>query len=145
MSIYKMMDQHGMSQTAEHDRKEHQQVKQALADLDSHGISTVGLDEYAKRVVGACQLFIHHALEEEKDQIPALCKVLSEHDQSKAIDDFLQSRKMAPTRPHPSAPQSGGVAQQTMGAVAKAADVAMDTTRNFVDLKHHHSDIQAAS
>ncbi|SPO22249.1 uncharacterized protein UTRI_02259_B [Ustilago trichophora] len=139
LSIYKMMDQHGMSQAAEQDRKHHQQVKQAMADLSSHGITTVGLDVYAKRVVEACQIFINHALEEEKDQIPRLCKALSEHDQSKAVDDFLQARKMAPTRPHPAAPQSGGMAQQAVGAMGKAADVAMDVGRDFVPLKHHHT------
>lgn len=140
-----MMDQHGMSQIAEKDRKNHQEVKQAMAELSSHGISTVGLDVYAKRVVDACQLFLHHAVEEETDQLPRLCQTLSERDQEKAINDFLQARKMAPTRPHPSAPQWGGVAQQAMGAVGKAADVAMDMGRNFVDLKHHHSDVKAAS
>jgi hypothetical protein len=61
MSIYTMMDQHGMHSTAEQDRNEHQQVKQLMAHLDSHGISTVGLDEYAKRVVEACELFLRHA------------------------------------------------------------------------------------
>ncbi len=61
MSIYTMMDQHGMHSTAEQDRNEHQQVKQLMANLDSHGISTVGLDEYAKRVVEACELFLRHA------------------------------------------------------------------------------------
>ena len=50
-----------MSQAAEHDREEHQQVKQAMADIDSHSIKDLGLDEYAKRVVDACQLFISHA------------------------------------------------------------------------------------
>ena len=131
-----------MKQVAEQDRKDHQQVKQAMADLSSHGISTVGLDEYAKRVVEASQLFIHHALEEEKDHIPRLCEALSENDHSKAVDDFLQARKKAPTRPHPSAPQSGGMAQEAVGAMGKAADVAMDMGRQFVPLKHHHSDQQ---
>ena len=61
LSIYKMMDQNGLSNVAEKDREDHQQVKQAMAGIDSNGISTVGLDEYCKRVVEACQLFLHHA------------------------------------------------------------------------------------
>ncbi|KAJ1019391.1 hypothetical protein NDA16_004508 [Ustilago loliicola] len=145
LSIYKMMDQHGLKQIVEKDRNDHQQVKQAMADLSAHGISDVGLEVYAKRVVEACKLFLHHAEEEESDQLPRLVKELSEKDRTKAVEDFLQARKMAPTRPHPSAPQSGGISQKAMGAVGKAADVAMDVGRNFVDLKYHHSDVQSSA
>ncbi|SYW84050.1 uncharacterized protein UBRO2_05373 [Ustilago bromivora] len=145
LSIYKMMDQQGMRDIAEKDRNDHQQVKQAMNDLNAHGISDVGLEAYAKRVVDACQLFLHHAEEEETDQLPRLVKELSEKDHTKAVDDFLQARKMAPTRPHPSAPQGGGMAQKAMGAMGKAADVAMDVGRNFVDLKYHHSDVKSSA
>lgn len=145
LSIYKIMDQHGMKQIAEKDRNEHQQVKQAMADLSAHSIKDVGIEVYTKRVVEACQLFLHHAEEEENDQLPRLVKELSEKDHSKAVEDFLQARKMAPTRPHPSAPQSGGMAQKAMGAMGKAADVAMDAGRNFVDLKYHHSEVQSSA
>ncbi|GAC74509.1 hypothetical protein PANT_12c00004 [Moesziomyces antarcticus T-34] len=144
MSIYTTMDQHGMHSTAEQDRNEHQQVKQLMANLDSHGISTVGLDEYAKRVVEACELFLRHADEEEKEQLPRLVEALSDNDQCKAVNDFLRARELAPTRPHPAAPQSGGIAQKTMGAVGKAADVALDKGRHFVELRHHHREVHAA-
>lgn len=48
---------------------------------------------------------------------------------------------MAPTRPHPSAPQHGGVTQAAVGAVGKAVDAAVNTSRKFVELKYHHSDV----
>lgn len=83
--------------------------------------------------------------EEEDDHLPRLVKAISEHDQTQAVKDFLKGRKMAPTRPHPSAPQSGGIAQQAVGAVGKAADMVMDQGRNFVDLKHHHEDVSLTS
>ena len=58
----------------------------------------------------------------------------------KAAREFLQARKMAPTRAHPMNPQSGGMAQMAMGGTAAAIDKAMDTMsgRQFVELKHQH-------
>ncbi|KAJ1589243.1 hypothetical protein NDA15_003749 [Ustilago hordei] len=124
LSIYKMMDQQGMKDIAEKDRNDHQQVKQAMNDLNAHGISDVGLEAYAKRVVDACQLFLHHAEEEETDQLPRLVKELSEKGPRQGC---------------------GGMAQKAMGAMGKAADVAMDVGRNFVDLKYHHSEVKSSA
>lgn len=121
LSIYKTMEDHGMNTSAEKDREDHQKVKQAMAELDTHDISTVGLDKYAERVVSACHLFLEHAREEEEEQLPQLCKILSENDQTKAIADFLNGRNKAPTRPHPSAPQSGGMVQEAVGAMERWA------------------------
>lgn len=36
--------------------------------------------------------------------------------------DFLKARKMAPPRPHPMAPQSGGLAQKAAGMQANLHD-----------------------
>ena len=83
--------------------------------------------------------------EEEKAQLPELCKQLSKEDESKAVNDFLHARKLAPTRPHPSAPQTGGAAQKAVGAMGKPVDMAVDMGRKFVDVKHRHSDEVASA
>jgi hypothetical protein len=53
---------------------------------------------------------------------------------------FLAARKKVPQRPHPSAPQSGGLAQKAAGMQANLHDkiVAKLTGRDFVDLKYEH-------
>lgn len=61
LSVYKMMEQHGFSFVAENDRDEHQLIKQKMAELDSLGPATVGLDVYAARVIDACNTFLKHA------------------------------------------------------------------------------------
>lgn len=47
---------------------------------------------------------------------------------------------MAPTRPHPSAPQHGGVTQKAAAGAAKAVDAVSNVGRKFVDVKYRHSD-----
>ena len=62
MSVYKLMEKHGMISIAEKDREDHQEVKQAMAELDTHSISAHGLDVFASKVNRACHLFLEHAL-----------------------------------------------------------------------------------
>lgn len=143
--MYKLMESHGMVSTAEKDRDDHQAVKRAMAELDTHSIAANGLDVFASRVTHACQLFLEHAEQEEEDQLPKLCSQLGKHDESKAVDDFLHARKLAPTRPHPAAPQTGGVAQKAAGAMAKPMDKVVEAGRKFVDVKHRHSDEVASA
>ncbi|SJX61508.1 uncharacterized protein SRS1_12493 [Sporisorium reilianum f. sp. reilianum] len=145
MSVYKLMEKFGMVTTAERDRDDHLHVKQAMSELDEHSISANGLDAYASLVYNACALFLEHALDEEKDQLPRLCSQLTADEEAKAVDDFLHARKLAPTRPHPAAPQTGGVAQKTVGAMGKAVDKAVEAGRKFVDVKHRHSDEVASA
>uniref|UniRef100_V5EQP3 Hemerythrin-like domain-containing protein n=2 Tax=Kalmanozyma brasiliensis (strain GHG001) TaxID=1365824 RepID=V5EQP3_KALBG len=142
LSIYKLMEKHGMTSVAEKDRSDHQEVKQAMAEVDTstQALHADGLATHAKRVEKACNLFLEHAKEEENDQLPRLCAALDGDDQAKAIDDFLKARKMAPTRPHPSAPQHGGATQKAAGAAAKAVDELSNVGRKFVDVKYRHSD-----
>ncbi|CDR88139.1 uncharacterized protein SPSC_03725 [Sporisorium scitamineum] len=145
LSVYKLMEKVGMNTTAEKDRDDHLAVKNAMAELDQHSISAAGIDVFASHVYNARNLFIDHALEEENDQLPQLCSKLTKEEESKAVDDFLYARKLAPTRPHPAAPQTGGIAQKTVGAMGKAVDKAVEAGRKFVDVKHRHSDEVASA
>lgn len=44
------------------------------------------------------------------------------HNFQKMARDFLKARMMAPPRPHPMAPQSGGLAQKAAGMQANVLD-----------------------
>lgn len=61
LSIYKVLDAHGLHDAAEKDREEHLQVKKAMSYIDSNSVSSLGMDEFANAVEKACQLFIEHA------------------------------------------------------------------------------------
>ncbi|KAJ1305566.1 hypothetical protein OPQ81_000566 [Rhizoctonia solani] len=139
LSIYKVLDAHGLHNAAEKDREEHQQVKQAMQRVDSNSVSSLGIDEFANAVEHACQLFIKHAEDEENVQYKELSAKLSTEEKAVLAKDFLKAREMAPSRPHPSAPQHGGATQKLMGALAKPTDAAITATRSLVDLKYQHS------
>ncbi|QRV78057.1 hemerythrin-like protein [Ceratobasidium sp. AG-Ba] len=144
LSIYKVLDKHGLHDAAEKDREEHQQVKQAMSHVDSSSISSLGIDGYAAAVEKACKLFLQHAEDEENVQYKQLSAKLTSEDKASLAKDFLKARAMAPSRPHPSAPQDGGVGQKLMGTMAKPVDAAVSAARNFVDLKYQHADPKAA-
>ncbi|CAE6422493.1 unnamed protein product [Rhizoctonia solani] len=136
LSIYKVLDAHGLHDAAEKDREEHQQVKQAMSHVDSNSVSSLGIDEFANAVERACQMFIKHAEDEENIQYKQLSAKLSTEEKAKLAGDFLRAREMAPSRPHPSAPQDGGIGQKIM---AKPADAAVTAARSLVDLKYQHA------
>ena len=46
---------------------------------------------------------------------------------------FLKARKMVPTRAHPAAPQTGGIAQKAAGETVQG--------RDFAPLKYIHPDV----
>ncbi|KAG8696751.1 hypothetical protein FRC11_000514 [Ceratobasidium sp. 423] len=139
LSIYKVLDAHGLHEAAEKGREEHQQVKQAMSHIDSNSVSSLGIDEFANAVEHACQLFIKHAEDEEDIQYKQLSAKLSTEEKANLARDFLNAREMAPSRPHPSAPQGGGAGQKIMGTLAKPADAAVTASRNLVNLKYQHA------
>ncbi|ELU39494.1 hypothetical protein AG1IA_06476 [Rhizoctonia solani AG-1 IA] len=117
LSIYKVLDAHGLHEAAEKDREEHQQVKQAMSHVDSNSVSSLGIDEFANAVEKACQLFIQHAEASLNLSYKQLSAKLSIEEKASLAKDFLKAREMAPSRPHPSAPQHGGVGQKIMGTL----------------------------
>lgn len=58
---------------------------------------------------------------------------------------FLAARKTVPTRPHPAAPQTGGMAQKAAGIQGTVHDKIIETLggRKFVEVKHQHPDVNA--
>ncbi|KAG9093666.1 hypothetical protein FS749_013979 [Ceratobasidium sp. UAMH 11750] len=143
LSIYKVLDTHGLHDAAEKDRAEHQEVKQAMSHVDSNSVSSLGMDDFAAAVEKACNMFIQHAEDEENVQYKQLSAILNQEEKALLAHDFLKARQMAPSRPHPSAPQTGGAGQKIMGTMGKPVDAAVTSMRTFVDLKYKHSDATA--
>ncbi|CAE6439058.1 unnamed protein product [Rhizoctonia solani] len=141
LSIYKVLDQKGLTEYSEKDREDHQKVKQALKHVDSNSISSLGIMEYANAVERACQLLFTHADEEEKVHYKKLSSALSNSEKANLAVEFLKARNMAPTRPHPSSPQHGGLGQKLMGGMAKPIDAAANAMRDHVPLRYEHASI----
>ncbi|GJE99552.1 Hemerythrin HHE cation binding domain [Phanerochaete sordida] len=137
MSIYKEYARFGLGSEAEHNKEEHAEVKRVLYEADTKSFESADYDQVLAK---AFNVFDTHAKEEEEQQLSQLASKLSAQENDKLARDFLKARKMAPTRPHPSAPQSGGAAQMAAGMPAGMADkiVEMMQGREFVDLKANH-------
>jgi len=144
LSIYKVLDKHGLNDAAENDRAAHQTLKQAFSHVDSNSVTSLGVDGYANAVDKACKLLFQHAEEEENDHYKKLSAKLTDAEKSNLAVDFLKARNMAPSRPHPSSPQTGGMAQKLMGGMAKPHDAVVNSMRTFVELKHRHADWKSA-
>lgn len=116
---------------AEHDREEHQQVKEKLYKLDQ-GQYSGGKAGRESLVDDVFATFKSHADEEERDQLPALRKVMSEADRLQYGAKYLSTKKSTPTHPHPSAPNKPP-AEIAAGMAALPMDKARDMTRQFVE------------
>lgn len=137
-SIYKALDKYGLCDFATHDRRMHTQLKKALAYVDTNSVCSIGHDEFAEAVEKAYLLFIKHSEEEEREHFPKLSAKLNEDQKAQLARDFLAARELAPTRPHPAAPNTGGFAQRMMDSLLKPADGSITRMREHVSLKHHH-------
>ncbi|KZS91408.1 hypothetical protein SISNIDRAFT_414128 [Sistotremastrum niveocremeum HHB9708] len=86
---------------ADHDRKEHQDVKQYLSDLES---LTPGSSDYDALLEKTMKHLKPHNDDEENTDLPLLEEKLSAEESQEAADSFKRTKKFVPTRAHPSAP-----------------------------------------
>lgn len=82
--------------------------------------------EFGPKFKSAMKHFIEHSDHEErgtaghdKGSLHALAQKLSVEDNHKLAEEFVAARKVVPTRPHPLAPQSGGLLQKILGMGTK--------------------------
>jgi hemerythrin superfamily protein len=101
---------------------EHQEVKEALAQLETMSPEDPRFDETMNRVI---EDVTHHAKEEERDMLPKLRNALTRKDLNELGDRMKTAKKMAPTRPHPSAPNTPP-GNLIAGPAAAIADRARD-------------------
>lgn len=93
---------HG-DETTEHDLREHQEIERTLKDLEAADPAQGSFIATVERLE---VVLAHHVQDEESEQFPAL----RERIPAEALVDMGQQveqlKKVAPTRPHPSAPDS---------------------------------------
>ncbi|KAH9930884.1 uncharacterized protein B0H18DRAFT_929974 [Fomitopsis serialis] len=130
----------GLGDVATHNKEDHAEVKKLVYAADSHGFGKPDYDDVLAKAVTA---FDTHAREEETDQLPTLRQKLSPEDNDRIVRAFLKARAAVPSRPHPWAPQTGGIAQKAVGAQGKLHDKVVETLtdRDFVDVKYTHPEV----
>ncbi|KAF9481768.1 HHE domain-containing protein [Pholiota conissans] len=102
--VYPLMEKHlGVKgkQLADNDRADHQKVKELLAQLESYD---AGSSEHAALLQSVVELLRPHNDSEEKNDLPLLLKAISADDSAAAARSFKRTKKFAPTRAHPGAP-----------------------------------------
>lgn len=102
----------------EHALNEHQQVKVELAAIDD---MKLGKDaELPARLAKLIADVQHHVAEEESELLPELAKHLSQQELIDLGRRYLAAEARAPTRPHPSAPNQGLLAEVSAASGAAA-------------------------
>lgn len=119
--------------------EEHAEVKKLVSQADTVKVTDPNYDQIISKAVNT---FLEHADEEESDQFKLILKAVSSEENDvwspqilsrdcvlndglriqKLAKDFLNARSKVPTRPHPWAPQTGGLAQQAAGMQGKLQD-----------------------
>ncbi|GAA5972836.1 hypothetical protein JCM11641_003964 [Rhodosporidiobolus odoratus] len=137
VSVYNVLEQKGLIKEGKELRDEHEQLEKVLYSVDW---TKVDSSEFAPKFEHAIQLFIQHSDREEEEVLKQLEGKLSPEENDKLARDFLAKRHVVPTRPHPVAPQSGGLVQKVLGMATKPHDKILETLqgRSFADLKYQH-------
>jgi len=102
--VYPLMEKHmgekGLKLT-DHDRSEHQHVKELLSHLESLSPGTEPYHEMMQKMIA--HLKPHNDSEEQED-LPQLEPLLGEEGSKEAAQTFSRTKKFVPTRAHPGAP-----------------------------------------
>ncbi|KAI8834687.1 hypothetical protein BC829DRAFT_448346 [Chytridium lagenaria] len=70
--------------------------------------------------------FFDHGEHEETREIPTLLALLTRDEAIKLGEKFEKNKEFAPTHPHPSAPDKGGITQKLAGLATVPIDLARD-------------------
>ncbi|KAL1941682.1 hypothetical protein VTO73DRAFT_7121 [Trametes versicolor] len=102
--VYPLMEQHlgeKGKKLADHDREEHQSVKEQLYKLES---LQPGSSEYHSLITTMMESLHHHNDDEEIKDLPMLEPIIGEQASKDAALSFKKTKKLVPTRTHPSIP-----------------------------------------
>jgi hemerythrin superfamily protein len=86
---------------ADHEIEEHAEVERLLKDLEGVPADDPRFDELVRKVIDDVR---HHLDEEEKDLFPRLRQACTPQQLVELGGKVQQAKKIAPTRPHPAAP-----------------------------------------
>ncbi len=88
-------------QVADHELKEHAEAEEVMKELENVDEGDSKFDALVRRLIDDIR---HHVEDEESDLLPKLRDACDEAELKELGKKFEQAKKMAPTRPHPSAP-----------------------------------------
>ncbi|RZS80001.1 acetyl esterase/lipase [Motilibacter rhizosphaerae] len=103
-------------------RDEHGDIKELLVTLE-HG--EPGDADYEKAITDLIAITRHHVHDEEDEELPEFRQKVGAERMAQLGKEFLAAKRKAPTRPHPHAPDGGGI-EKVVGALAKPLDHARD-------------------
>jgi hemerythrin superfamily protein len=86
---------------ADHELEEHAEAEQLMKSLEKTDAEDPEFDELTRKLIDAIR---HHIEDEENDLLPKLRDACDADELRELGEKFESSKKMAPTRPHPSAP-----------------------------------------
>lgn len=114
MFVYPAMEKHvpGGTKEVEHDKEEHQEIVVLMKQIEGSDAAEPAFMEQIQEL--KAQL-LHHADDEESDQFPELRSHIPHEELVRMGEKVQMAKKLAPTRPHPSAPHSE-LFHKTIGA-----------------------------
>ena len=90
-------------QAVKHDVEEHKELERAMKDLESLEVTSTKFDETLRRLE---TVLADHVRDEESDQFPELRQRIPQEKLVEMAGKVETAKKLAPTRPHPGAPNS---------------------------------------
>jgi hemerythrin superfamily protein len=116
----------GLDDEIDEDLEEHHAAELLLDELD--GATSADLPRFDAKVTVLKENVLHHMEEEETDLLPKVREELDERRRRELGHAMVQAWRIAPTRPHPRAPDTPP-GNLIAGVPAAAADVAVETAR----------------
>jgi len=105
MYVYPAMREHlpDGEKTVEHDVEEHKELERTMKELEGCDAEDHRFMELVRQLRGELR---HHATDEENEQFPQLRARIPAEKLVQMRDQVQTAKRVAPTRPHPSAPNS---------------------------------------
>ncbi|TPX45801.1 hypothetical protein SeLEV6574_g03644 [Synchytrium endobioticum] len=110
-------------------REEHLEVKKDLQRVDFMRMDDETLDPLLKKLHTE---FLDHIKLEEEVELPQLKSSLTDSQAEELTETYLKYKTTAPTHPHPSAPDKGGMLEKAAGVASLPMDKLIDSQREFV-------------
>jgi hypothetical protein len=105
MYVYPAMRKHlpDGEQAIKHDIEEHMELERSMKQLEGLEVSSTEFDETLRRLE---VVLADHVRDEEADQFPELRQRISREELVELAAKVETAKKLAPTRPHPGAPNN---------------------------------------
>jgi len=105
MFVYPAMRKHlpDGEKSVEHDIEEHKELEQAMKQLEDVDVSSPEFDTALRRLE---TLLADHVQDEENEQFPELRNRIPREELIELAGKVETAKKLAPTRPHPGAPNN---------------------------------------